>query len=60
MAVKRQVSKKKLKQWIETNKKEVQQPYGNYYTLDAIKILEVIDSGELDMTKDWRLNKDEM
>ena len=60
MAVKRQVSKKKLLAWLEENKNEIQQPYGNYYTVNPEKLIEVIHNGELDMTKDWRLNKDEV
>lgn len=55
MAVKRQVSKKKLKKWIEENHFTAN---GIYY-VNAEELEQTIDSGELDMTKDWRLTKDE-
>lgn len=58
MAIKRQVSKKKLKQWIEENKSGIGETI-EIKVVFANKLLEVIDSGELDMTKDWRVHKDE-
>lgn len=54
--MKRQVSKKKLLAWLEENKKMVQQEMTISFDQLEIAILD----GELDMVKDWRLNKNEM
>ena len=54
--MKRQVSKKKLLKWLEEFKEITET--GAIISFD--KLEDAINSGDLDMTKDWRVHKDEM
>lgn len=58
----RQVSKKKLLKWMEANQEKYPITNGTNIFYDVIsvsKLFDALDSGELDMTRDYRIHGEE-